>query len=137
MSSWSEIRARTTDPLSSTINSLITRQNQANAITDEITDADTIFPVRILNSKLSLNDSGLSVGYVKPVSQAFFMPFEPDGNVVKLWARFDSGGVNVTDYSCFENNIEIRHDDENAAPQPQLLMTAEDDGISKNKISSC
>lgn len=112
------------------------RQNQANAITDEITDADTIFPVRILNSKLSLNDHGLSVAYSKPVSQAFFMPFEPDGDVVKLWTRFDSGGVTVTDYSCFKNEIEIRHDDEGNAPQPQLLMTVEDDGVAKNKISS-
>ena len=112
------------------------RQNQANAISDEITDADTIFPVRILSSKLSLNDHGLSVGYAKPVSQAFYLPFEPDGDVVKLWTRFDSGGVNVVDYSCFDNNIEVRHDDEAGAPQPTLIMTAEDDGVAKNKISS-
>ena len=92
MSSWSEIRARSTDPLSSTINSLILRQNQSNAITSEITDADTIFPVRILNSKVSMSDKGMTVGYSKLISQAFYMPFEPDGDVVKLWTRFDSGG---------------------------------------------
>jgi hypothetical protein len=136
LSSWSEIRSRTQDPLSSTINSLILRQNQSNAIQDEITDADTIFPVRILSSKMSMDDKNLTVGYTKPVSQAFYLPFEPDGNVVKLWTRFDSGGVNVTDYSHFRNNIEIRHDDEAGAPQPTLLMTAEDDGVAKNKISS-
>lgn len=137
MSSWSEIRARSTDPLSSTINSLILRQNQANAISDEITDADTIFPVRILQSKLSLDDKNLTVGYSKPLSQAFYLPFEPDGDHVKLWTRFDSGGVTVQDYSCFGNNIEIKYGGADYdAPQPHLLMTTEDDGVAKNKISS-
>jgi hypothetical protein len=134
MSSWSEIRARSFDPLSASINSLILRVNQNNAISEEITDSETIFPLRVLTGKMEISDKRLTTGYARSKNQNFYLPFETDGKVVKLWSRFDCGGVDVPDYSHYKNKIEIRH--AATAPQPELIMAAEDDGVAGNKISS-
>ena len=135
MSSWSEIRARSGDPLNDTLNDLISRANMNEAIKDELTAADEISPIRIMRSKVTVRDDNLMTGYVRPLGtdSRYFMPMEPDGDRLRLQVKFDSGCDTLPDYSLNENETRISF---GASGLPKLLKGTEDDGITAGDFSS-
>lgn len=135
MSSWSEIRARSGDVLADTINSLLGRANLQEAVTEQITISDKISPLRILRSKIEVTDEGFTTAVVKDriPGKLYFMPFEPDGRVLRLDLKFDHGGTSLYDHSMIGGNeVEIVGD----VTEPVLIKGSYDDGVTSGKISS-
>lgn len=134
MSSWSEIRARSGDPLSDSIADLVSRANMAEAITDQITVSDKISHVKILRSKITVTDANVFSAYARPrnPNQKYYMPLEPDGDKVRMDMKFDHGGETLTDYAYMNNQIEIGYDTE----QPKLSKNPWDDGITPGELVS-
>ena len=73
-------------------------------------------------------------GYTRALtpSTAFFMPFEPDGNSLRMDVKFDSGGDKLFDYSYMGNDINIGYDTD----FPTLIKNTEDDGVTAGTIVS-
>ena len=136
MSSWSEIRLNSLDPLSGAINDLIVRANQNEAITDQIDITERTSPIHVVTSKIEVIDKNLmsftSRHILSQQQVAYFSPLEPDGNNVRLDMKFDHGGNYLTDYSYMGNKIEIGFQNSLAT----VVKNTDDDGITGAEIAS-
>jgi hypothetical protein len=136
MSSWSEIRLNSEDPLSAAINDLIVKANQSEAITNQIDVSKNISPLHVTNSKLEASDKNLTSFTARHIlSQqqvTYFSPLEPDGKLLRVDAKFDHGGTYLTDYSCMGNQIEIGYQNS----LPTLVKNTDDDGVTGAEIVS-
>jgi len=131
-SSWSEIRSRAgNDPLVDAVSDLQAKQN-ANEAQENIITSDKISPIRILRSKVEVDDRKMMTGYTRPrdPSNIYQMPLEPDGNHLRLQLKFDSGCGELSDYSMMENKATVEFQDQ----LPILLKGTEDDGITAGDI---
>jgi hypothetical protein len=134
MSSWSEIRQNSSDAISGSIDNLLIKINQNEAISDQLTISDKITPIKIVKSKLKIHDRNMTTGYARSITPdtIYYTPFEPDGKKLRMDIKFDSGGNELKDHSFMGNMVEIGYID----TQPELLKNTDDDGITAGEIST-
>lgn len=125
MSSWYDVRYRSSDPLSARIRDLIQKQIDAQNEVTDVTDEQIIQPVIPLASKVVWTDS-LFRAHKKDIStgQNAILTKDPDGRFMRFWTYNDHGGTYLTDRSFMGNLIELMGDD-----QSKLMDSTDDDGV--------
>lgn len=126
MSSWFDIRYRSSDPLSARIKDLIQKQIDSQAEVTDVTDEQVIQPIIPLQSKVIWRDH-LFRARIKDIvtGQIALLAKDPDGKDLKMWTYNDHGGRYLKDRSFMGNLIELMGTD-----QSKLMDNTDDDDIS-------
>lgn len=125
MSSWYDVRYRSSDPLSARIRDLIQKQIDAQNEVTDVTDEQIIQPIIPLASKVVWTDSLFRAGKRDiSIGQNAILAQDPDGRFMRFWVYNDHGGTYLTDKSFMGNLAELMGTD-----QSKLIDSTDDDGI--------